>query len=158
MSASNVSPHPEDSVLAAARRRATEGGLPYFGAVTPTEAHTLLAALPQAKLIDVRTRAEWDYVGRVPGSILIEWNAYPTGTRNPTFLEQLRRAVGDTDTPVLFLCRSGQRSDHAARAAYTEGYTRAFNVLEGFEGDKDARGQRGHLGGWRKAGLPWSQG
>jgi rhodanese-related sulfurtransferase len=151
-------PDATDAVLAAAQRRATESDLPYFGAVTPTEAHTLLAALPGAKLIDVRTRAEWDYVGRVPGGILIEWNAYPDGTRNPAFLEQLSRTVGDVDAPVLFLCRSGQRSDHAARAAQKAGYSRAFNVLEGFEGDKDAAGQRGHLGGWRKAGLPWVQG
>ena len=74
------------------------------------------------------------------------------------FVEQLRNAAADVDAPVLFLCRSGQRSDQAARAARAAGYSRAFNVLEGFEGDKDASGQRGHLGGWRKAGLPWIQG
>lgn len=146
------------TVLAAAQHRAAELALPYSGAVTPQEARTLLEALPGARLIDVRTRAEWDYVGRVPGSILIEWNTYPQGTRNPAFIERLSKAAGAADTPLLFLCRSGQRSDHAARAAQAAGYTRAFNVLEGFEGDKDASGQRGHRNGWRHAGLPWTQG
>lgn len=147
-----------EPILAAAQQRAVAGALPYFGAVTPSEAHALLQALPNAKLIDVRTRPEWDYVGRVPGSILIEWNTYPDGARNPGFLDELRRVVGDPQTPVLFFCRSGQRSDGAARAAKAAGYTKAFNVLEGFEGDKDAAGHRSTLGGWRKAGLPWVQG
>jgi rhodanese-related sulfurtransferase len=145
-------------VLAAARQRALRAGLPYAGAVTPAEALALLEGLPGAKLIDVRTRAEWDYVGRVPGSLLIEWNTYPSGSRNPAFAQQLAQAAGAHDAPLLFLCRSGQRSDHAARAAHDAGYERAFNVLEGFEGDKDASGQRGHVNGWRHAGLPWTQG
>ena len=144
--------------LAAAQQRRTDRSLPYSGAVTPREARALLEAFPQARLIDVRTRAEWDYVGRVPGSILIEWNTYPEGMRNPRFLEQLRQAASAPDAPLLFLCRSGQRSDHAARAAHAAGYEHAFNVIEGFEGDKDANGQRGHLNGWRHAGLPWTQG
>jgi rhodanese-related sulfurtransferase len=146
------------AILTAARQRGIEKGLPYFGAVLPDEAGALLESLPNARLIDVRTRAEWDYVGRVPGSILIEWNTYPSGTRNPAFLEQLRAATPDPNTPLLFLCRSGQRSDAAARAAAEAGYDMAFNVLEGFEGAKDADGHRSTLGGWRKAGLPWVQG
>jgi rhodanese-related sulfurtransferase len=147
-----------DGILAAAQQRAQDHGLPYFGAVTPGEAATMLAALPGSMLIDVRTRAEWDYVGRVPGSILVEWNTYPGGVRNPAFLEQLAGVAASVESPLLFLCRSGQRSDHAARAARAAGYLRAFNVLEGFEGDKDASGQRGHVNGWRKARLPWVQG
>jgi rhodanese-related sulfurtransferase len=150
--------NPVEAILAAAQKRAAERELPYSGAVTPIEASTLLQALPRATLVDVRTRAEWDYVGRVPGSVLVEWNTYPDGTRNPAFLEQLRNAAADVEAPVLFLCRSGQRSDQAARAARAAGYSHAFNVLEGFEGDKDASGQRGHLNGWRNAGLPWTQG
>jgi rhodanese-related sulfurtransferase len=149
---------PVAQVLAAARQRAGEHGLSYFGAITPQEALTLLTGLPNARLIDVRTRAEWDYVGRVPDSILIEWNTYPAGTRNPVFVDELRAAVHDPEAPVLFLCRSGQRSDSAARVAAAAGYTMAFNVLEGFEGPKDNDGHRGALGGWRKAGLPWVQG
>lgn len=145
-------------LLDGAHRRAIDAALPYFGAVTPAEAGALLEADAAARLIDVRTRAEWDYVGRVPGSVLIEWNTYPDGRRNPRFVEELRRTVGDVRAPVLFLCRSGHRSDNAARAAAAAGYTQACNVLEGFEGDKDASGHRGNLGGWRKAGLPWVQG
>ena len=145
-------------VLAAAQQRRATDELPYFGAVLPAEADALLRSLPNARLIDVRTRAEWDYVGRVPGSILIEWNSYPSGARNPAFLEQLRAATPDPKTALLFICRSGQRSDAAARAAAAAGYGMAFNVLEGFEGARDADGHRGTLGGWRKASLPWVQG
>lgn len=145
------------NLLAAAKRRA-ELGLPYYGAVSPTEAQALLAAFPHARLVDVRTRPEREYVGYVPGSVLIEWNTYPSGARNAHFVEELRAAANDPDAPVLFYCRSGQRSDAAARAAAAEGYTMALNVLEGFEGAKDAQGHRGTLGGWRKAGLPWVQG
>lgn len=147
-----------EGVLAAAQKRAAEEGLSYFGAVTSLEAHTLLTGNPKARLIDVRTRAEWDYVGRVPGSTLIEWNTYPAGTRNPAFLDELRSAAEDLDAPLLFFCRSGQRSDGAARVAAAAGYTMAFNVVDGFEGPKDSEGHRSTIAGWRKAGLPWVQG
>jgi len=146
------------NVLAAAQERAAKHSLGYFGAVTPAEAHALLGNLPNVRLIDVRTRAEWDFVGHVPDSVLIEWNGYPAGERNPAFLGELRAVTEDPDTPLLFLCRSGQRSDSAARAAAAAGYKRAFNVLEGFEGPRDPEGHRGSIGGWRKAGLPWIQG
>ncbi|HEV2979299.1 MAG TPA: rhodanese-like domain-containing protein [Casimicrobiaceae bacterium] len=148
----------DDTVLAAAQKRRADLGLPYYGAVLPGEAYALLAAFPGGHLIDVRTRPEWEYVGHVPGSILIEWTSYPTGARNPRFLDELRAAASDTQAPLVFLCRSGQRSDAAARAAAAAGYTMAFNLLEGFEGPKDPDGHRGTLGGWRKAGLPWVQG
>jgi rhodanese-related sulfurtransferase len=147
-----------DSILQTAHERAQQSSLPYFGAATPVEAGAVLGAMPQARLVDVRTRPEWDYVGRVPQSALVEWNTYPGGARNDDFIEELRRVVPDLDVPVFFLCRSGQRSDGAARAATAAGYTKALNILEGFEGDKDANGQRGKLGGWRKHGLPWIQG
>lgn len=147
-----------DVLLAAAQQRAATRDLPYFGALTPSEAHALLTQMPDAKLVDVRTRAEWEYVGRVPDSVLVEWNLYPDGARNPGFLAHLQREAPNTDAPLLFLCRSGVRSDHAARAARAAGYVRAMNILQGFEGDKDGAGQRGTLGGWRKAGLPWVQG
>lgn len=153
-----ANPGPMDEILAAAQKRAREEGLSYFGALTPLEAYALLAADPSAHLIDVRTRAEWDYVGRVPGSTLIEWNSYPSGTRNPAFLDQLQGRMENRQVPVLFICRSGQRSDSAARVAAAAGYAMAFNVLEGFEGPKDGDGHRGTLGGWRNAGLPWVQG
>ena len=147
-----------ERIFAAAHERARKDRLPYFGALSPSDAYAVIKAVPNARLIDVRTRPEWDYVGHVPESSLLEWNAYPDGRRNPEFLPELRVKAPDPEAPVLFLCRSGQRSDGAARVAAAAGYSKAFNVLEGFEGDKDACGQRGKLGGWRKAGLPWVQG
>ncbi len=144
-------------LLTAAQQRAVAQGLGYFGAITPEEAHALEAGLPGARFIDVRTRPEWDFVGHIPHSVLIEWNSYPAGARNPAFLEELKAVAPDPETPLFFLCRSGQRSDSAARAAAAAGYRKAFNVLEGFEGARDGEGHRGALGGWRKAGLPWVQ-
>jgi len=147
-----------DAILSAAQQRAAAAGLSYFGAVTPEEAHVLLKGMPGARIIDVRTRPEWDFVGHIPQSILIEWNGYPAGTRNAAFLDELKAAAPDAEAPVLFLCRSGQRSDGAARVAAAAGYKKAFNILDGFEGARDNEGHRGTLGGWRKAGLPWVQG
>ena len=138
-----------------ARERGQKLKLPYAGALLPAEAHALAQA--GAKLVDVRTEPELQYVGSVPGSETIEWNTYPDGTRNPEFLEQLAQAV-PKDQPVMFLCRSGVRSHAAALAATQAGWKEAYNVLEGFEGDKDADGHRNTVGGWRKAGLPWVQG
>lgn len=144
-------------ILEAAQARAKAKQLPYVGALTPTEAYALLQQAPGARLVDVRTRAEWDYVGRVPGAVQIEWQSYPTGQLNPDFLTELRAQV-DPEVPVMFLCRSGVRSNAAAAVASDAGYTQAFNVLEGFEGDKDQNGHRNSVGGWRLAGLPWIQG
>lgn len=147
-----------DSILKRARERATAMKLPYAGALLPAEAHALMLHVPGAKLVDVRTRAEWDFVGHPPEAVMIEWNMYPSGQRNPEFLDQLQAEVAKTDAPVMFLCRSGARSHGAAIAATQAGYPNSFNVLEGFEGDKDTNGHRSSVGGWRKAGLPWVQG
>lgn len=144
-------------LLRLAQQRAQELDLPYAGALTPAEAHEVLQLAPGARLVDVRTRAEWDWVGRVPGAVEIEWMSYPGNQPNPHFVAQLRREV-DPEALVMFLCRSGVRSDKAARVATEAGYPSCYNVLEGFEGDRDARGQRNHVGGWRHAGLPWHQG
>jgi rhodanese-related sulfurtransferase len=146
-----------DKILAQAKERAQAQGLPYEGALLPAEAHALLQNQPGAKLIDVRTRAEWEWVGRIPGALLIEWNTWPGGQPNAAFLDQLRAEVPAADTPVLFVCRSGARSHNAASAAARAGYAHSFNVLQGFEGDKNDKGQRNSVGGWRAAGLPWSQ-
>lgn len=144
-------------ILARAKQRAEAMNLPYAGALLPSEAHTLMQEARGAKLIDVRTKAEWEYVGRVPGSVLIEWNSFPSGQRNPQFLEQLQVEVEKTEAPIMFLCRSGARSHHAAIAATQVGYPKSYNILEGFEGDKDTQGHRNTVGGWRAAGLPWVQ-
>jgi len=145
-----------EAILKAASERARAMGLPYAGAVTPAEAHALLQQDPAARLIDVRSRAELDFVGRVPGSVEIEWKTYPGMAPNPDFLRQLAAKVPQ-DAIALFICRSGGRSHETARAASQAGYTRAYNVLEGFEGDRDAGGHRNTIGGWRAAGLPWTQ-
>jgi len=145
-------------ILARAKQRGQKMNLPYAGALLPQEAYALMQHLPASRLIDVRTRAEWDYVGHVPESILVEWNTYPGGQRNPAFLGQLQAEVAKSDAPVMFLCRSGARSHHAAQAATQAGYSNSYNILEGFEGEKDAQGHRNAVGGWRFAGLPWIQG
>ena len=144
-------------LLALARRRAADLELPYQGALTPAEAWQVLQLAPGARLVDVRTRAELDWVGRVPGAVEIEWLSWPGMQRNANFVNQLKHQV-DAEALVMFLCRSGGRSDGAARAAVEGGYSNCYNVLEGFEGDKDANGQRNRIGGWRHAGLPWHQG
>ncbi|MBL8438657.1 MAG: rhodanese-like domain-containing protein [Zoogloeaceae bacterium] len=144
-------------ILGLAQQRAQSASLPYAGALTPAEAMEIWQLAPGAKMVDVRTRAEWDWVGRIRDAIEIEWQTYPGNRPNPNFLAQLRQQV-DREALVMFICRSGARSDGAARAASDAGYAEAYNVLEGFEGDKDANGQRNHIGGWRRAGLPWFQG
>jgi rhodanese-related sulfurtransferase len=143
-------------ILAQARARSAERGHGYQGALLPAQAYELLHKAPGAKLVDVRTRAELDFVGRIPGSIEIEWQTYPDSRPNLGFLAQLRQQV-DKECLVMFICRSGARSHAAAAAAAAAGYTQCYNVLEGFQGDKDAQGQRDKVGGWRFAGLPWYQ-
>lgn len=146
-----------NEILENARSRAIGQALPYSGVVTPSEAWTLLQAIPSAKLVDVRTQAEWQWVGVVPGAQLIEWKSYPGMVSNPNFMTQLKASV-DPESVVLFLCRSGARSHDAAALAAQHGFTAAMNILEGFEGDKDAAGHRGSKNGWQAAGLPWTQG
>ena len=109
----------------------------------------------QAVLIDVRSDAEREWVGYIPGAIGLAWKQWPGMAMNTGFDEQLKAAVPAGKKAVL-LCRSGVRSVAAARRA-TELGLQAYNILEGFEGDADARGQRGHRGGWRFQGLPWQQ-
>ena len=148
-----------DAILTLARARAALGQLPYAGAVTPQEAYELLQSSSQAKLIDVRTNAERDWVGKVTlpagKQAAVQWNLYPSANPNPEFSTELAQQAGKDDI-LLFLCRSGVRSRHAAKLATEQGYRNAFDILEGFEGDKDADGHRKTVGGWCKAGLPWT--
>ena len=137
-----------------AAERGRKMGLTYAGALLPAEAHKLMQV--GAKLVDVRTKPELLYVGKVPGAVAIEWQTYPGSRENPEFLAELA-AVVPKDTPVMFLCRSGVRSNAAAEAATRAGRKEAYNILEGFEGDKDPEQHRNTVGGWRKAGLPWTQ-
>ena len=145
-----------DDVLGTARARTA--GQPYAGAVTPREAYELVQSDARVKLIDVRTNAERDWVGRVVlpegqhGAV--QWSTYPGGVPNEQFVQQLA-AVADKDDVLLFLCRSGVRSRYAAALATQNGFVNSYDILEGFEGDKDAEGHRKTVGGWCKAGLPW---
>lgn len=143
--------------LALAQSRAQELKLPYEGALTPREAYEILQRAPGARLIDVRSKAELDWVGRIPGAVELEWATYPGMQRNPHFIDHLKRQV-DPESLLLFICRSGPRSHFAAAAATEAGLPDCYNVLEGFEGEKDANGRRNTVGGWRAAGLPWHQG
>ena len=143
-----------DDVKKTAAERARKMGLAYAGALLPGEAHKLMQA--GAKLVDVRTKPELAYVGSIPGAITVEWQTYPGSRPNPEFIGELA-ALTKKDEPVMFICRSGARSHGAAEAAMRAGWRETYNVLEGFEGDKDANGHRNTVGGWRKAGLPWTQ-
>jgi rhodanese-related sulfurtransferase len=143
-------------ILKLAQQRGRAANLPYEGALLPAEAFELLTHTTVAVLVDVRTRAEIDWVGFVPGAIHVEWQQYPSGTINENFLDQLAEAV-PPDALVMFLCRSGARSHYAAAAATAAGFMSCYNVLQGFEGDRDAEGHRNVNNGWRSTGLPWKQ-
>ena len=143
-----------EDIKKAARERGKKLGVTYAGALLPAEAHKLMQG--GARLVDVRTKPELLYVGKVPGSVAVEWQTYPGNRENPEFLGELAASVSK-DTPVMFLCRSGARSHAAAEAATRAGWKEAYNILEGFEGDKDAEQHRSTVGGWRKTGLPWTQ-
>ncbi len=144
--------------------RTAEG---YAGDVSANEAWKMLAADPKAQLIDVRTNPEWTFVG-IPDlsgigrkAHLIEWQVYPSMTANPQFVATtaaaLAEAAAGSDTPIFFLCRSGARSRSAAMAMTHAGYSQAYNIAGGFEGDLNEDRHRGKKSGWKACGLPWRQ-
>ena len=126
----------------------------YAGNVPPELAWQWLQS-GEAVLVDVRTDAEREWVGKVPGAIAVAWKQWPGMALNASFDAQLLAAVPQ-GRKVVLLCRSGVRSVVAAQRATSLGL-QAYNILEGFEGDIDGSGQRGNLGGWRLRGLPWHQ-
>lgn len=135
----------------------------YAGDVDPTEAWKMLSQSEQATLVDVRTEAEWGYVG-VPDlsgigkqPLFLQWQVFPTMTPNPNFVAALAEARPDKDAPLLFLCRSGARSRAAAVAMTAAGYRHCYNVSDGFEGNADVARHRGQVAGWKASGLPWVQ-
>lgn len=135
----------------------------YAGDVTPQDAYAAVTGDEHGLLIDVRTHAEWSYVG-VPvlpedadDVLLLEWQRYPDGARNEGFVAQLREAGVEPGRPLYFLCRSGARSQGAASAATAAGLGPAHNILDGFEGVHDDSGHR-TVNGWKNVGLPWRQG
>lgn len=145
--------------LEQARAKAAESNWPYAGGVTPPVAWELVRS-GQAVLVDVRSGEERKFVGHVPDSLHVAWATGTALTRNPRFVRELEAKLakdGGKDAVVLLLCRSGKRSALAAEAAAKAGFTRVFNVLEGFEGEIDAQQHRGGSDGWRFHGLPWVQ-
>lgn len=148
------------------------GGAPVVDEVDPSEAYRILEEHPEARLIDVRTRAEWTFVGLPDLSALgrdiwpIEWVSFPSMAPNAEFLGQLKSAAGqqggELPRTLLFICRSGSRSMAAARSVATalgpdSGVEKCINVAEGFEGDLDPEAHRGRKNGWKARGLPWRQ-
>ncbi len=135
----------------------------YAGDITPEHAWQILATEESATLVDVRTKAEWSYVGLCDLSslgkkpALIEWQSFPTMAVNDRFVEDVDSLGASEDAPLLFICRSGARSRNAAIAATGHGYKTCYNVAGGFEGDADEERHRGHVNGWKAAGLPWMQ-
>ena len=132
--------------------------------VAPRQVWEALMSNPAAVLCDVRTNAEWQFVG-LPDltqtgkqPVLIQWQTYPTMQQNPNFMEALQAAHVQPGDHVYFICRSGGRSMAAAQLAKAAGYKHVYNVRDGFEGPPDARGHRGMVGGWKADGLPWRQG
>jgi rhodanese-related sulfurtransferase len=136
----------------------------YAGDVSAVDAWQRLASDPRAQLVDVRTMAEWNFVGLPDLSSVgrqvhcIEWQGFPTGARNPGFVTEASQVLSDKDAPVLLLCRSGARSRAAAIALTQAGFRHAFNIADGFEGDADQEGHRGNRNGWKAENLPWRQG
>ena len=137
---------------------------PYAGDISCKDAFAILQEDPNAILIDVRTTAEWNYVGHPDLNTigheaeLIEWIGFPGGQLNPDFINQVTGLGVKADAQVLLLCRSGQRSAFAAAALTAAGYQHCYNISEGFEGPKDQSGHRNTVAGWRFDGLPWGQG
>jgi rhodanese-related sulfurtransferase len=139
----------------------------YAGDVGAAEAWEMLQNNPKAQLVDVRTQAEWNFVGLPDISTLgrrvhcVEWQDFPAMAPNSGFVAQASEALAaagaDKDTMVLFLCRSGARSRGAAMAMTRAGYQQAFNIGDGFEGALDAKRHRGASNGWKATGLPWKQ-
>jgi rhodanese-related sulfurtransferase len=131
--------------------------------VSPLDTWEALKSEPNAQLVDVRTDAEWSFVG-LPDlaaagkqAVLLQWQSYPTMARNPEFEAQLTEVGFTAEHHIYFLCRSGVRSLAAAEAARAAGFPNVYNVADGFEGPPDGDGHRGVAAGWKADGLPWRQ-
>jgi rhodanese-related sulfurtransferase len=139
----------------------------YAGDMLATDAYALLEGDASSVLIDVRTQAEWAYVGAPDIQALgktpffLEWQTYPSMAVDANFavrLDALLKSAGvEPGAPLVFLCRSGARSRHAAVAMTGAGWAPCFNVSDGFEGPLDGSRRRGGVGGWKAGGLPWAQ-
>ncbi|PTD97569.1 rhodanese-like domain-containing protein [Pseudothauera lacus] len=126
--------------------------------ITPREAHQYLQANPDALLIDVRSEIEYLFVGHPVGAIHVSWNDGPDWEINPHFVGEVKKLAGHGgERPLLLICRSGNRSVSAGEALEAAGFSKVFNITEGFEGELDDNHHRNSVNGWRHAGLPWEQ-
>lgn len=125
--------------------------------LTPQQAWDLMQDNKSAVLVDVRTQMEHGYVGHPIGAVHIPWKELPNWELNPNFINEVRKVAPSDETPVLLLCRSGQRSLAAAAILEQAGYRHLVNIVDGFEGPLDKNNHRGNIGGWRFAKLPWQQ-
>ena len=143
---------------------APPSSLDYAGDISAIEAWDRLKNDPKAQLLDVRTMAEWNFVGLPDLSSIgrrvhcVEWQGFPSGSRNPGFVAEASKVLDDPKAQVMLLCRSGARSRAAAIALTSAGFSQAFNIADGFEGDPDGQGHRGNINGWKASELPWRQG
>lgn len=137
--------------------------MPGIPEISPRATYQALAEDPDAILVDVRTDAEWNFVGLPDLTALgkqvtlIPWQLYPSMQINGAFVEQLHRAGATSLSKLYFICRSGARSLAAGQAAQQNGFPHAFNVADGFEGPMDQEGHRGAVAGWKADGLAWRQ-
>ncbi|KAA8735395.1 rhodanese-like domain-containing protein [Acinetobacter qingfengensis] len=145
----------DQTILDQAQQYAQQNDLDFTGSLPPQDAWQLFEH-GTAVIVDVRTNEERKFVGYVPDSVHIAWATGTSFNRNPRFLKELENKVGK-DKTILLLCRSGNRSAHAATAAYAAGFEQVYNILEGFEGDLNDQQQRNHDNGWRVKRLPWIQ-
>jgi len=131
--------------------------------VAPQDVWKALLADPDAQMVDVRTDAEWSFVGIADLSqagktpALIPWQVFPSMQVNGVFTEQMKQAGLKPEHKIYFLCRSGVRSMAAAQAVIAAGFPHAYNITDGFEGPPDSEGHRGHVAGWKASELPWRQ-
>jgi rhodanese-related sulfurtransferase len=144
-------------LLDTAHRRSQTNSSSFAGELLPDEAHELLQLAPGARLVDVRSHAELELNGVIPGALHVEWQSWPGWVLNPHFLTQVARGT-DPESLLLFICRSGHRSHRAASACAAAARGSCYNVLEGLEGELNkATGHRNEINGWKMRGLPWTQ-
>ena len=145
------------AIFTRAAEYAADEKVNYAGGIPPQDAWALVQA-DAAVLVDVRSNEERHFVGRVPAGEHVAWATGTSLNRNPRFVKELEiKLKGNKDQVIVLLCRSGKRSALAAEAAANAGFTQAYNILEGFEGELNDQQQRGAVGGWRFAELPWVQ-
>ncbi|MBX3687344.1 MAG: rhodanese-like domain-containing protein [Rhodocyclaceae bacterium] len=126
--------------------------------LSPVETSQFLRDNPNALFIDCRSEMEFLFVGHPVGAIHVSWHDGPDWEINPHFVGEIRKLAGQSgDRPVVLICRSGNRSEEAARALEATGFGRVYNVRHGFEGELDEKHQRNSINGWRHDGLPWEQ-